>query len=483
MSKFIGALKSFFHEQDMTVGNTVSCLLKFSIPMLIGNIAQLLYSTADAAVVGRYVGDAALGAVGASGPIQNLFVVFLMAVGGGVTVMVSQYFGAKDTENLSISIGNTFTLLIILSVVMTAISVPLTTPILKLTKTSADMFDMSHSYLLILFWGTAAVGFYNVTSGILRGLGDSFFPLIVLLVAVIINVFLDIWMVAPPDKLHIGPLVGLDWGISGAAIATVTSQIFSATACTVRLLRMKHLFQVTRKTMRLKSVTVQNITRLGLPTGIQMAIMFLSNLVMQPFIMQMNTPTLNVFAAMTATQRVDSFAVMPCQSFSQTASTFTGQNIGANNMERVKKGTRATLIMSLVFTVVMLAAVLIFGRYIFELFTETKELIDMSMGFIYIMIPAYILMAVNMTYNGVMRGAGDTVGTMWISVLTNVILKVPVTLLLIKITVSDKWPGGNPDANFWGLLICMVLGCAVTLLYYRFAKWREKSIITSGTDV
>jgi putative MATE family efflux protein len=437
--------------------------------MLISNIAQMLYSAADMAIVGHIVGDGALGAVGATGSIQNLFLVFLMAVGAGVTVMVAQYFGAKDYERLGVAIGNAFTLMIAMSVILTAVAVPLTGPLLRVTRTNSDIFDMAYIYLFILFCGTAASGFYNVMSGILRGLGDSVFPLIVLLITVVLNVILDLIFVTIFNS-HWGAVAG----VAGAATATVICQIFSAVLCTLRVLRMKNLFTISKATMKLQTVIVKQIVRLGLPTGIQMAVMFLSNIVMQPFMMAMGSA---VVAAQVATMRVDGFAVMPCQAFSNAASTFTGQNIGAGKMERVKKGSTTTLIMCMGFTVIMVAAILIWGKYLFALFTKTDELINMGMGFIKIMVPAYIIMAINMTYNGVMRGAGDSVGTMWISLLMNVILKIPITLGLIFASKSDLWPQGNPDMFMWGMVICMAIGLVVTLVYYRIGKWKTKGVV------
>jgi putative MATE family efflux protein len=442
--------------------------------MLISNIAQMLYSAADMAIVGRIVGDGALGAVGATGSIANLFLVFLMAVGAGVTVMVAQYFGAKDNERLGNSIGNAFTLMIILSIILTAVALPLTGPMLRVTQTNDDIFDMAYIYLLILFIGTAANGFYNVMSGILRGLGDSVYPLIVLLIAAALNIFLDIWLVSVWNARW-----GEVAGVAGAAVATVISQIFSAVACTWRVLRMKNLFSITKATLKLQSVIVKQIVRLGLPTGIQMAVMFLSNIVMQPFMMAMGS---TVVAAQVATMRVDGFAVMPCQAFSNAVSTYTGQNIGAGKMDRVKKGSTTTLIMSMSFSIVMVTAIMIWGKYLFALFSKTDDLINMGMGFIQIMIPAYIIMSVNMTYNGVMRGAGDSVGTMWISLLMNVILKIPITLILIFVSKTDelgKFPAGNPDMFMWGMVICMAIGLVITLSYYRLGKWKNKGVVGS----
>jgi putative MATE family efflux protein len=457
--------RALFGSQDMTQGKILICLLKFSIPLLISSFAQMLYTTADRMIVGKYVGDGALAAVSASMSIQNLFLVFFVAIGSAVTIMVSQYFGAKDHDNLGMTVGNSITLIAIVSVVVTAISAPLTTNILNLLGTNEDIFEMSRVYLFILFLGAAGNGFYNVLSGILRGLGDSIFPLFVLVGTVVLNVGLDIWFVAE---------AGLNMGIAGAAWATIISQILSSCVCVLKIVRIRATIGLSKKSLRLRGATVRQITRLGLPTGIQMAIMFLSNIVTQPAIMLMGS---SVFAAMGATMSVDGFAVLPCQAFSMAASTFTGQNIGAGNMERVKQGSKSVFLICLAFTVVMVIAVQLFGPYMFALFTDTQSVIDMGMGFIRLMIPAYLAMTVNMSFSGVMRGAGDAMGTMWISVLINVILKVPLTFLIISLTKSAQWPNGAPNSMFLAMLCSMLIGMVITMAYYRSGRWRNKSIV------
>ena len=455
----------------MTIGKPSSCLLKFIIPMLIGNIAQMLLTTFDRAIVGSILGDEALGAVGASMPVLNIFMVFFMAVGSGVTVMVAQYFGAKDNENLGKTVGNTFMLMFFISIVVTSVAVPLTGPILRALDTAEELYGLAYDYLFILFCGCATIGFYNVSTGILRGIGVSIFPLIVLLCSVAVNAVLDVWFVAP---------WGLDMGIAGAAYATVIAQFGAAVACMAKVFRYKHAFVINKATLKPNGTIIKQIARLGLPSGIQMAIMFASNLFIQPYIMRMGY---QVMAAMTATMSVDGFAILPSQAFSMGVSTYTGQNIGAGKRERLKPGMYATLRTSLIVSVIMVGAMLIFGRSVLRLFTQTDEIIDMCMSFIHTMLPVYFLAAINMTIMGVMRGAGDALGTMWISVLTNVILKVPATILIIHLTMNAVNPAGNPKSTFYGMLVSMSVGFIVTIIYYRIGKWRTKSIVKPKFDI
>lgn len=201
-----GKLAAFFGPQDMTTGSPLERLAQFAIPLLLGNLAQQLYNTADSIVVGKYVGDAALAAVGASGPILNLLLVLFMGISAGAGIMVSQYYGAKQRENLSNTVGTTITLTFLTSALLMIIGPLLTPPLMELLDTPTDVFPMSCDYLTIIFWGFLGCAFYNIVSGILRGLGDSLMPLIFLLVACGLNVVLDIWFVA-----------GFRWGVAGAA--------------------------------------------------------------------------------------------------------------------------------------------------------------------------------------------------------------------------------------------------------------------------
>ena len=457
--------RSLFGAQDMTAGSPFSCLLTFAIPLLVGNIAQLLYSTADAFVVGRYMGelgDVALSAIGSAMPPCNFFLVLFMGVGSGVTVMVSQYFGAKDYDNLGVSIGNSITLIVILSVFVTTVASSIAGPILRLVSTPNETFEMAKTYMTIIFLGSIGIGLYNALSSILRGLGESVFPLIVLLITVILNILLDILFVA-----------GFGMGVAGAAIATIITQILSAIICLIKVAVMRDLFKLSIKMLKPVKRIVRQIILLGGPNAVSMAIMFASITFVQSLI---NSMGYMVVTAITITQRLDSFAMLPSQTFQNAAGTFTGQNIGAGEMGRVRQGTKTVFLMCLVFTSVMVASMLLFGRHMLGLFTDTESIIDMSMTFVRIATPAYLMMTLTGTLMGVMRGAGDSIGPMWMTMLNNVILRIPLTYLFAYLTRSEARPNGSPNSIFLSMLCSMFAGCIITILYYRAGKWRNKAI-------
>lgn len=232
-------INEIFGTQDMTVGKPMSNLLKFSIPLLIGNFAQQLYSTVDSIIVGRYVGDTALSAIGTTLPVLRLLLVLFMAISTGTGVMVAQYFGAKDRQTLSRSIGNSMTLIFVSSLVIMAIGIPWADSLLRLTNTPVETFALARSYLVIMLWGTMFSGFYNIGAGVLRGVGNSVYPLMVLLLASFLNVVLDIWFVAR-----------LNMSVAGAALATIISQAVSAALCLVKLARMKDVVDINRSNLK-----------------------------------------------------------------------------------------------------------------------------------------------------------------------------------------------------------------------------------------
>ena len=460
--------KSLFGAQDMTTGKPLKCLLMFSIPLLIGNLAQLFYSTVDSIVVGRFVGDAALSAIGASMPILNLFLVLFLAIGSGVMVMVSQYFGAKDYDNLEKSVGNSITLIALVSVFLMAVGLSASRWVLRVTQAPPEAFDMAHTYLFICFLGVAGNGFYNIMSGILRGMGESVYPLLVLLGTMLMNIILDIWFVA-----------GLDMGIAGAAWATIISQTISAVVCLYKVLHSRQYFTIRGQSLRLRKQVVLTVCRLGIPNGIAQAIMWLSTLVIQRL---NNSMGYMVTAAITATIRVDSFALIPGTTFNMSASTFTGQNVGAGKMDRVKKGCYTTFGMCMTVSVAMVLFMVLCGRWLIGLFTTTQEVIDMGYSFIVTMVPAYLFMAIGQSFGGVIRGAGDAMGPMWISFITQVVVRIPATYLIAYLTRSAEYPKGDPRSTFFAMVIALFISAVTTLLYFRFGPWKNKGITSQAKE-
>ena len=463
MLKRINAL---FGAQDMTVGKPMSALLRFSIPLLIGNLAQQMYSTVDSIIAGRYVGDKALSAIGTTLPIINLLLVILMAISTGAGIMVAQYYGAKDKELLSRSIGNAMTLVFISSLLVMAIGIPLAGSLLKLTKTPVETFDMAHSYLTIILWGVLGLGFYNIVSGILRGLGNSVFPLLTLLLTSCLNVLLDIWFMA-----------GLDMGVAGAAWATIISVAVSAVVCIIKLYRMRDVVRIDAPNLiPCKKLTGQ-LLRLGLPAGITQAVFSMSMVFVQALA---NSMGYQVVTCTTAVMRIDGFAMMPNFTFGMAIATFVGQNIGANRMDRVNQGSRDMLRVGLATSFVLVALLSIFGKYLISTFTTTEDIVNLGVRQIRILAAGYVAMAITQIYGGIMRGAGDTMPSMWISMFSTIVIRVPLAYLWAWLTRSRTYPAGSPDALFFALLISWVIGALSTYLWYRRGTWRNKSLIPSS---
>ena len=484
----LAKIKKLFGAQDMTVGNPMSNIVKFALPLLIGNIAQQLYSTVDSIVVGKYcsvelngyTGVDALAAIGASMPIMNMLLVLFMAISTGAGIMVAQYFGAREKERLSRCIGTSVTLIALASVMITALGVPLAGPLLEMIKTPANYMAPAKAYLVICFWGMIGSGFYNIISGILRGLGDSFYPLVFLIVAALLNIVLDIWLVA-----------GLGMGVSGAALATIISQGVSAVLCIIRLCRMKDIITVNLKSLTPDWKMGLNVFKLGLPSGITQAVFSLAMVFVQTLTNQMNyvlpSGEISYFvpAISIAVMRVDGFAMMPNFTFGLAISTYIGQNLGARRQDRVQPGINACLKLSSIVSLALVVALLFFGKNLIGLFVnaETTDpaiyemVINQGGRALRILAAGYFAMVFTQVFGGVLRAAGDTVSSMVISMITTVALRVPLAYLLASLTKNETWPNGHPDALFISLLSSWVIGAVLTYVVYRRGKWKEMDLI------
>ena len=447
-------LKELFSAHDMTVGPPWKRIMEFAVPMLIGNLAQQLYNTADSIVVGHYVGDNALAAVGSAAPILNLLLALFVGVSTGAGIVISQNYGAGNREKLSESVGNCITLAAMV------LGVTVTMPMLRLLDTPASIIDWSGGYLHIIFWGVAGCAFYNILSGILRGLGDSVSALAFLLLSTVLNIGLDIWFVA-----------GFGMGVPGVALAPVLAQGISAVMCLLKLLWMRDIFDLTFSTLRLRRDSALRIVRIGVPSGITQAIMSLAMLVVQSLTNSMGE---TVIACNVIIMRVDGFAMMPNMTFGQAMSVYTGQNVGAGKLDRVDQGLKEGTAMAVGFACTITVCLLLFGKYMFDLFTDTPELIELAYRMMRIMAGGYITIAVTQVLGGIMRGAGDTVTPMWISLFTTIGLRVPVAYILAWLTRCEAWPNGRPEALSISLLVPWVMGAVISAIVFRRGSWRRK---------
>ena len=450
-------LAALFAPTDMTEGSPGKRIVAFAIPMLIGNIAQQLYNTVDSIVVGRYVGDNALAAVGSASPILNLLLVLFVGISVGASIMVSQYFGAKQREELSGSIGCSIPLTAISSVIIMVVAPFVVRPLLRLLNTPDSIMDWCASYLIILFVGIAGMAYYNILSGILRGLGDSVSALVYLLVATVLNIVLDILFVASFRM----------------ALATAIAQAVSAIMCMFKLANMKEIFDLKLHYLKPGKKHTTDMIRLGLPSGFTQAIFSMAMIVVQSLT---NSFGEMFIAANVIIMRVDGFAMMPNFSFGTAMTTYAGQNVGARKYDRVEKGAKEGTVIAAAVSAVITGLILIFGKYLMGIFTETGELVKLSMHLMRILAVGYIAMAVTQCLSGVMRGAGDTMTPMWISLITTVAIRVPLAYGIAWMTRTPELPNGRNECVFISLLCSWVLGALITLIFYKKGAWKKRAL-------
>jgi len=430
--------------------------------MLIGNIAQQLYNTVDTIVVGHYIGDNALSAVGSAGPIINMLLVLFIGISAGASIMVSQYFGAKNRESLSYTIGNCITVTAFCCVVLIAVALPVIRPMLVMLNTPESIIDGCASYLTISVLGGAGIAYYNILSGILRGLGDSVSALIYLLIATGINIVLDIFFVGV-----------VQMGVGGVALATVIAQLISSALCLVKLARMRDSFDFGLRYLRPVGQHVKTLVRLGLPSGLTQAIFSSAMIVVQSLT---NCFGEQFIAANVVIMRVDGFAMMPNFSFGTALTTFAGQNVGAGYYDRVSKGAKQGTLLAVGTSTVITSVILLFGRGLMGIFTDTVELVDLSYRLMLILAVGYIAVAVTQSLSGIMRGAGDTMTPMWISLITTVLIRVPIAYGISYLTRTPELPYGRQECIQISLLLSWLIGAAMTAIFFARGKWKTKAL-------
>ena len=452
------SLKSLFSAKDMTLGRPWKRILEFAIPMLIGNFAQQLYNTADSIIVGKFVGDNALAAVGSAMPILNLLLALFVGIATGAGIVVSQSFGARDRDGLTKAIGNCIALSGIATVVIMIVGPLVTMPLLTLLGTPDSIIGWCAQYLNIYFIGIVGFFFYNMLSGILRGLGDSVSALGFLLLAAALNVVLDLWFVR-------------SMGVAGVALATVVSQGISAIFCYIKLARMGDIFDMNLKTMKLIPSMAMRILRIGVPSGVTQAIMATAGMVVLNLTNAMGE---TVIACNVIVMRVDGFAMLPNMTFGQAMSVYTGQNVGAQKFDRVHKGVKQGGLIAVSFSTLITLVLLFLSPILFGFFTDTPELINLATRMIRLMAVGYICISVTQVLGGVMRGAGDTVSPMWISIISTIIIRIPVAYLLAYLTRSAEYPHGQPIALFGSLMFSWVMGTVFSVIVFSIGKWKKK---------
>lgn len=448
-------LCGIFIMKDLTEGKETKLILAFATPMLLGNIFQQLYNVVDSIIVGNVLGKEALAAVGASFPIIFMLISLIIGIASGTTIVIAQYFGAKQYEKVRQAIDTFYIFLFFASIIMSALGIYYSEDIFKLLRLPEEIMPQAKTYLTIYLGGMVVFFGFNGTSAVLRGLGDSKTPLYFLIAATLFNIGFDLLFV-----------MVFKWGIAGAAFATVLSQGGAFVTAIIYLNKYHELIQLDFLKMRFNREIFRKSIKIGLPTGFQQTFVALGMMALMGIV---NTFGTNVIAAYSVAGRIDSIAVLPAMNFSAALATFVGQNLGAGKTERVKRGLISTMVMSAIISVSVTLLVQLTSTFLMRLFTKDPEVIAIGHQYLVIVSSFYIIFSGMFSVNGVLRGAGDTVVPMFITLFALWAIRIPAAYIFSKhLGYVGIW---------WAVPLGMIVGFTLSFLYYLTGKYKNKVIV------
>jgi putative MATE family efflux protein len=435
-------------------------LLIFFFPLLFGTFFQQLYNTADAIVVGQFVGKEALSAVGGTtGTLINLFVGFFVGISSGATVTISQYYGGRYKEEVSKAVHTAIALAIVGGAVIMLIGIIGAPMALRWMGTPDEIMPYSLTYIRIYFAGMIANLIYNMGAGILRAIGDSKRPLYFLMISCAVNIVLDLLFV-----------IVFHWAVMGVALATVISQICSAICVCITLMKTKECYKLQLKQIRFHREMLNKIIHIGLPAGFQSVMYSSSNVIIQA---SMNSFGTNTIAAWTAFGKIDGIFWMAMNAFGISITTFVGQNFGAGKYDRVKKGTRVCLTMAISVAVGLSILLYFGGIYIYELFTKDTLVIEKGLEILQFLAPTFCTYVFIEIYSGALRGMGNSFIPMILTCLGVCALRV-----LWVFTVVPIWP--SVRTVIFSYPFSWTVTSILFIAYYRFYTKRWLYVVEVG---
>jgi putative MATE family efflux protein len=441
--------------KDLTNGSERKLIFQFALPMLMGNVFQQLYNIVDSIIVGNFIGKEALAAVGASFPIIFTMIALIIGIASGATIVIAQFFGARDYQTVRKMIDTLLIFLFFASLLVTIIGITFTEQILRIIQLPEDIIPQAKAYLDIYLAGMIVFFGFNGISAILRGLGDSKTPMYFLIISTLLNIGLDLLFV-----------LVFKWGIKGVAIATILSQGIAFISAIIYLNSTHKMIRFRLKNLTFDMGLFKKSFRIGLPTGIQHTFVSLGMMAVLTIVNLFGT---NVIAAYSVVLRINSIATLPAMNFAAALATFVGQNLGAGKTHRVTKGLKETILMSSLVSVSVSILVIVFGKFLMVLFTPDPEVIRIGKGYLMIVGSFYIIFSIMFSINGALRGAGDTLIPMFITLLSLWFIRVPVAYLLSKsIDETGIW---------WAFPIGWLSGAVLSYLYYLTGRWKTKVVV------
>ena len=434
----------------MTSGSIWKRMILFALPLMLGNLFQQMYNTVDSLIVGRFVGSSALAAVSSSGSLIGMLIGLLSGISSGAGVIVARHFGAGDREGLHRTVHTIVAFGLAAGVVMTAVGVLLSPQILMWMGTPESVMAESVTYLRIYFCGSLAVMMYNVFVGILQAVGDGRHPLYYLIASSVVNLGLDLLFIQ-----------AFDAGVGGAALATVISQVVSALLCLIQLMRTKEDYRLELRSIRFERDILGQIVRVGLPSGVQNSIIAFANVIVQS--------NVNAFGEMAmagygAYAKIEGFGFLPINSFTLALTTFVGQNLGATQYERTKKGARFGILMTVTLAEAIGVLVFLFAPQLIALFDPTPEVVAFGVGKARTAALFYCLLAYAHSVAAVLRGAGKAVIPMAIMIAIWCGVRVAFLSITIPLTHSIQMV-------YWVYPLTWALSSVFFFWYYHHGNW------------
>ena len=437
---------------DMTRGNITRLLIQFSIPMLIGNLFQQAYNLGDSMVVGQFLGSNALAAVGATGSVTFLFFSICNGIGSGCGVVAAQSFGSGDDVRTKRAISNAAYIMFVTALIMGVAAYLAAPVVLGMMGTHPDILPDATVYMRMSCIGVPLVAVYNYTSSMLRALGDSKTPLYFLIFSCFLNIALDVLFVC-----------GFHMGVFGAALATIIAQVISGVGCLIWALKRNPYFKLTREDMRVDWQIVLKSVKIGLPMAFQWSLIAVSSTALQTFVNSFNNTDL--VAAFTAIHRIESLLHLPYGSISAALATYAGQNYGARNIDRVKDGLKHGMVLSAVYTVLMMLLFQFFGGAIMSLFVKESAVIALGKEAMQLTSWFFVFLAVIYMVRGILNGVGDALFA-FINGVVEVVCRIALPMLIMLI------PGMGHESIWWTTGATWGISALFCLL--RYVSWRRR---------
>lgn len=438
--------------RNMTEGSPAGHIFYFALPLLLGSFLQQLYNMVDSFVVGRYVGDGALAAVGVGFPVIFMFTSLFMGLANGGTVVIAQFYGAGRMDRVRDAVDTVYTAFVVSALPITLLAVAAVRPLLRLLRVESGAYHEAWVYLLVVCAGLVGTIGYNLNAGILGGLGNSRTTLLFLAISAVMNIFLDLTLVL---------LCGL--GVLGVALGTIVSQAFSWLFGLWYINRHYPDLAIRPFCFRFDRGLFRQILGIGLPAGIQMSLVAIGAMVVMS---KINSYGKEFTAGYNVGYRLDQLAFLPVQSLSNAVTAFVGQNMGARRLDRARQGIRVTVTASVVWSLLMTAVLIPLGPALVGVFSDTPAVIDAGAVYLKCIMPFYALFSAMFCLNNAMRGAGESVFPMVDVILSLILLRVPAVYYLAN--------HFGPDYMYYGMGIGWILGFALAVGYYFSGRWKRR---------